>query len=349
MHYFYVKYTFAIEMEIYQPPSGTILAIESSCDDTSVAIYVDGHIHSLVTSSQMEHVTLGGVVPEVASRAHLKNIVPVTQQAMKEANVDMSSLDAIACTAGPGLLGSLIVGVCFAKGLAAALKKPLITVNHLDAHIFSNFIETPFPNFPFLNLTVSGGHTDLAIIHDFDHIELLGRTIDDAAGEAFDKIGKMLGYDYPAGPLIDKDAQKGEAKYAFTISNLDDYQFTFSGLKTAVLYYLQNQLKEDADFIKKNKLDIAASIQHTITEQLTRKVKKALENQQVKGLCVAGGVSANSSLRLKLKSLSEEFDLPFFAPAMAHCTDNAAMIAVVAAQKYKNGATSALDIAPFPR
>ena len=336
-------------MSLYRPPSCKLLAIESSCDDTSVAIYDHGKILSLITSSQLEHVSHGGVVPEVASRAHLKNISPVTQQALKESNIDLEELDAIACTAGPGLLGSLIVGVCMAKGLSAALGKPLVTVNHLDAHIFSNFIEAPYPTFPFLNLTVSGGHTDLGIVHDFDQVEIIGRTIDDAAGEAFDKIGKMLGYDYPAGPLIDKDARKGQADFPFPISDLDDYQFTYSGLKTSVLYFLKKQLKSDSKFIHLHKNDIAASIQHAITEQLVLKVKKALNLFEVKSLCVAGGVSANSELREKLKALSHSFDLPFFAPALLHCTDNAAMIAVVAAHKYEKGATSDLDTAPFPR
>ena len=326
-----------------------ILAIESSCDDTAAAVFRGNILQSNVVATQQIHEKYGGVVPEWASRKHEENIVPVVDQALQEAGINAQQLSAVAFTLGPGLLGSLLVGCSFAKTLAMSLDIPLVSVNHMEAHIMAHFIEEPQPKFPFLCLTVSGGHTQLIIMSDHDQYEILGETRDDAAGEAFDKIGKYLGLSYPAGPIIDKLAQTGSAKFSFTKPNLAGYEFSYSGLKTAVLYFLRDQKKIDPDFITDNLADICCSVQAVIVESLIDKVIKASEEYDIKTIAVAGGVSANSALRGLLQEKASELNWELHIPKLEYCTDNAAMIGIAAYYKYVRGEFAELDVTPEPR
>lgn len=326
-----------------------ILAIESSCDDTSVAILKDGNVLSNITATQKVHEEYGGVVPELASRAHMAHIVPVVNVALKKAAVQKMELSAIACTRGPGLIGSLIVGLSFAKGLALSLDIPLIEVHHMEAHVLAHFIDDPKPELPFLCLTVSGGHTQVVLVNDPLDMEILGTTVDDAAGEAFDKAGKIMGLPYPAGPVIDKLAQKGEVKFTFPEPEVEGLDFSFSGLKTAFLYFLREQVKNDPDFIQKEKVNICASLQHTIVNILLKKLSKASENTGIREIAIAGGVSANSGLRTRTQQLADEKDWNLYIPAFQYCTDNAGMIAMAAWFKYQEGIFSDLDIGPKAR
>ena len=312
-----------------------ILGIESSCDDTSAAIWKDGEILSNCVANQEIHARYGGVVPEVASRAHQQNILPVVQQAIEQAGITKKELNAIAFTKGPGLIGSLIVGVSFAKSLALALDIPLIGVNHMQAHIMAHFAEKPYPEFPFLCLTVSGGHTQIVKVNSPFEYELLGETLDDAAGEAFDKSGKLLGLDYPAGPLIDKLAKQGEAKFEFSKPRIQGLNFSFSGLKTGILYFLQKEMKKDSNFIEDNKADICASIQQTIVQILLGKLVRAARETGIKRVAIAGGVSANSELRASLEEKAQKHKWELFIPKFEYCTDNAAMIAVAGAFAFE--------------
>jgi N6-L-threonylcarbamoyladenine synthase len=329
--------------------SSIILGIESSCDDTSVAVCANGKILSNIICNQDVHQHYGGVVPELASRAHLSHIIPTIDDAIKSAGVNLSDIDAIAVTAGPGLIGSLIVGVCTAKGLAAALGKPLIDVNHMQAHLLSNFIDDPLPKFPCISLTVSGGHTQLSLMHSPMEWDIIGKTIDDAAGEAFDKSGKLLSLDYPAGPIVDKLSKGGIAKFQFSKSRVVGLDFSFSGLKTSVLYFLRDQLKKNPKFIEQNKADLCASIQHVIVEMLVEKLAKAAEDYNIAEIAVAGGVSANSGLRSKVLEMGSERGWNVYFPAMQYCMDNAAMIALTAYYKYQSGSFSNLELTPFAR
>lgn len=319
--------------------SPLILGIESSCDDTSAAVIQGSTILSNVISSQKVHQKYGGVVPELASRAHLQNIVPVVKAALSEAKIRQIDLDAIAFTKGPGLLGSLLVGNSFAKSLSMTLNIPLIEVNHMQAHIFAHFIddanEKP-PSFPFLCLTVSGGHTQIVLIENFTELKVIGQTRDDAAGEAFDKIGKLLGLNYPAGPEIDKLAKKGNPlAFTFTKPKVDSYDFSFSGLKTGVMNFLHKNQQKNPHFISENLEDLCASVQHTITDICLDKLFLAAKNFNIKDLALAGGVSANSDLRTKLKN-QEEKGFQAYIPKFEYTTDNAAMIAMVGKIKYEN-------------
>lgn len=322
-----------------------ILAIESSCDDTSAAVLSGTSMLSNVIASQTVHLQFGGVVPELASRAHQKTITQTVEQALSEADMQLDDIDTVAVTQGPGLLGSLLVGICFAKGLATSQKLPIIGVNHMDAHIYANFIDHE-PEFPFVALTVSGGHTQLVHIKaPFEH-EIIGETRDDAAGEAFDKIGKILGLPYPAGPEMDKLAQKGDPHFhdfpqAMLHKGLD---FSFSGLKTSALYYIQD--KEEA-FVQEHLEDICASVSYAISEVLVKKLKKAVKQTGVKTILLSGGVSANSMLRARAVELAEKMGLKLYIPHISYCTDNAAMIAITARMKAEQGLYDDLDMKPF--
>ncbi len=328
----------------------TILAIESSCDETSAAILHNGNIMSNIIATQEVHAKYGGVVPELASRAHQQNIVPVISQALKEANIDKKTLDAIAFTRGPGLLGALLVGTSFAKSFAMGLDIPLVEVNHMEAHILAHFIENPKPNFPFLCLTVSGGHTQLVIVKDYLDMDVIGETIDDAVGEAFDKTAKIMGLPYPGGPMIDKYAQQGNPlKFKFKISKMEDFKFSFSGIKTAFLYFLRAEIKEDENFIKNNLNDICASVQYTLIETLMVKVRKAMQEYDLTQVAIAGGVSANSELRKTIQEEAKKRNWEVYIPDFEYCTDNAAMIAIAGYHKYKAGYTVSYDISPNPR
>lgn len=308
-----------------------ILGIESSCDDTSAAILKDDTILSNVTASQAIHEQYGGVVPELASRAHQQNIIPVVDAALKKAAVDLKDIDLIAFTQGPGLMGSLVVGTAFAKSLSLALNKPMVAVHHMHAHILAHFINEgiPVPKFPFICLTVSGGHTQLVRIDAPTEMTVLGSTIDDAAGEAFDKTAKIMGFPYPGGPLIDKYAKEGNP-LAFTFSKpqVDGYNFSFSGLKTSVLYFIQKEVAKNPDFIVENRADLCASIQHTILEILFKQLHKVSKDTGIKEIAIAGGVSANSGLRTKLQEEGAKNGWNVFIPKFEYCTDNAAMIAI---------------------
>ncbi len=312
----------------------TILSIESSCDDTSAAIIRDGVVLSNVTASQTIHNQYGGVIPEVASRQHLQNIIPVIDVALQKAQASKSELDAIAFTRGPGLLGSLIVGVSAAKALALSLDIPIIDVHHMHAHILAHFAEDPKPDFPFLCLTVSGGHTQIVKVNSHRDMEILGSTIDDAAGEAFDKTGKMLGLEYPAGPIIDKLAKLGNHTFIFPEPKVGVLDFSFSGLKTSILYFLQREMAVNPHFIQENMNDICCSVQSTIVKILLKKLKKASDITGIKQIGIAGGVSANSFLRSELKMLGEKQGWETFIPSFEYCTDNAGMIGVAAYFKY---------------
>lgn len=315
-----------------------ILGIESSCDDTSAAVICNGKILSNVVANQEIHAKYGGVVPELASRAHQKNIVPVIQQAIQQANIDKKDLNAIAFTRGPGLMGSLLVGTSFAKSLSLALNIPLIAVNHMQAHVLAHFIEDENqqkPPFPFLCLTISGGHTQIVKISNYFEMEVIGETLDDAVGEAFDKSAKILGLPYPGGPLIDNFAKLGNPKaFQFTKPRVKGLNFSFSGLKTGILYFIQKKVNENPNFIEKNLNDLCASIQYTIVEILFDKIKKAVSQTGINHVAIAGGVSANSEIRKVLKTTEEKFGWTTYIPKFEYTTDNAAMIAIVGYLKY---------------
>ncbi len=329
--------------------STIILAIESSCDDTSAAVLRDGQILSNCIANQEAHSIYGGVVPEVASRAHQQNIIPVVDLALKRAGVQKEELSAIAFTRGPGLMGSLLVGVSFAKAFALSLDLPMIEVNHMQAHVLAHFAEDPKPEFPFLCLTVSGGHTQIIVVRDYLEMELIGTTIDDAAGEAFDKTGKMLGLDYPAGPIIDKLAQTGQSVFKFAKPKVAGLNFSFSGLKTSILYFLKKQVKENPEFIQENLADICASTQSTIVAILMEKIEQAATQENIKRIAIAGGVSANSGLRKALQTLGEQQGWQTFIPRLEYCTDNAAMIAVTAYHKFQRAEFVGQEITPLAR
>ncbi|MBN8681147.1 MAG: tRNA (adenosine(37)-N6)-threonylcarbamoyltransferase complex transferase subunit TsaD [Chitinophagales bacterium] len=324
----------------------TLLAIESSCDDTAAAVIRDGEVLSNCVAGQAVHEQYGGVVPEVASRAHQINIVPVVDQAMRMAGVTKAELDAVAFTRGPGLMGSLIVGVSFAKALALSLDIPLLEVNHLQAHVLAHFAEQRKPEFPYLCLTVSGGHTQIMLVRHFDDMEILGATLDDAAGEAFDKSGKLLGLGYPAGPIIDKLAREGQARFTFPEPSIEGFNYSFSGLKTAILYFLQRETKANPDFIAQNLPDICASIQHTIIHILLNKLKRAARKTGIKHVALAGGVSANSGLRAAFTALGEKEGWTTYIPAFEYCTDNAGMIGITGYYQFLAGKFSTQDVAP---
>ena len=332
-----------------------ILAIESSCDDTSAAVIADGILLSNVTASQGVHEEFGGVVPELASRAHQLNIVPVVDAALKRADVTADQLCAIAFTRGPGLLGSLLVGTSFAKGLALANNIPLVEVNHLQAHILAHFIKTeddnhPLPNFPFLCLLVSGGNSQIVLVKDHYTMEIIGQTIDDAAGEAFDKCAKIMGLPYPGGPWIDRLAKEGNAEaFAFAKPNISGYNYSFSGLKTSFLYFLRDNLKENPNFIEENKADLCASLQKTIIDILINKLKRAAKDLGITQIAVAGGVSANSGLRDALIDLGRRHRWQVFIPPFAYTTDNAAMVAQAGYYKFLKGDFCPIDAAPYAK
>ena len=333
----------------------TILAIESSCDDTSAAIIRDGYAMSNLIANQDIHMSYGGVVPELASRAHQSNIVPVVQQAMARAGVNSDDINAVAFTRGPGLLGSLLVGTSFAKGFALAKGIPLIEVNHLQAHVLALFIldrerENKLPSFPFLCLIVSGGHTRIVVLRNPLEMEIIGNTIDDAAGEAFDKCGKVMGFPYPSGPIIDKLAKEGnKLAFKFAKPQIKGLDFSFSGLKTSFLYFLRDKMKEDPEFIEKNKADLCASLQHVIISMLMAKLIRAAEITGIKDVGIAGGVSANSGLRNALKSEAENRGWNIFIPEFRYTTDNAAMIGITGYYKFLKGEFAGHDIAPLAR
>lgn len=337
-----------------------ILAIESSCDDTSAAILCDGVLLSNTTASQAVHEEFGGVVPELASRAHQLNIVPVVDAALKRAGVTTDELSAIAFTRGPGLLGSLLVGTSFAKGLALAHNIPLVEVNHLQAHILAHFIEAKgerqeakgdaVPNFPFLCLLVSGGNSQIVLVKDHYTMEIIGQTIDDAAGEAFDKCAKIMGLPYPGGPWIDRLAKEGNAEaFQFAKPNIPGYNYSFSGLKTSFLYFLRDNLKENPNFIEENKADLCASLQKTIIDILINKLKKAAKDLHITEIAVAGGVSANSGLRDALLDLGRRHRWIVHIPPFAYTTDNAAMVAQAGYYRYLKGDFCPIDAAPYAK
>ena len=327
-----------------------ILGIESSCDDTAAAVINNGVILSNVVATQKIHEAYGGVVPELASRAHQQNIVPVVHQALQQANIDKKQLSAIAFTRGPGLMGSLLVGTSFSKSLAFGLDIPLLDVNHMQAHILAHFIKAEgqkAPNFPFLGLTISGGHTQIVRVSSYFDLEVIGQTIDDAAGEAFDKISKLLGLPYPGGPVLDKLAQLGNPKaFEFAKPMVPELNYSFSGLKTSVLYFLQ---KQEPGFIEANLNDLCASVQYTIVEILLYKLKKAIQQTGIKHVCIAGGVSANSGVRNGIEALGQKLGLKTYLPAFQYCTDNAAMIAITAHYKYINQAFEPLSTSAHAR
>jgi N6-L-threonylcarbamoyladenine synthase len=326
-------------------PQIVLLAIESSCDDTSAAVCADGRILSNLTANQQVHERFGGVVPELASRAHMQNIIPVVDGALKNANISKEQLSAIAFTRGPGLLGSLLVGGVFAKTLAQALHIPLIDVHHMQAHVLAHFIPERQPAFPFLCLTVSGGHTQIVLVRDHFNQEVIGETLDDAAGEAFDKTAKMLGIPYPGGPLLDQYAKQGDpGKFAFTEPEVKGLNFSFSGLKTQVLYFLQGKQQENPHFMEENLADICASVQDIIVKTLLNKLKRAAKETGIKEVGLAGGVSANSELRRQLDVYALKYGWNTFIPEMQYCTDNAGMIAIAAYYKYLNNDFCPLDI-----
>ncbi|NCT95688.1 MAG: tRNA (adenosine(37)-N6)-threonylcarbamoyltransferase complex transferase subunit TsaD [Chitinophagaceae bacterium] len=324
-----------------------ILAIESSCDETSASVCVDGRILSNIIASQAVHEQYGGVVPELASRAHMQHIVPVVDAAMQEAGIAMQDLSALAFTQAPGLIGSLLVGAQFAKSMALSLDIPLIAVHHMQAHVLANLIAQPAPAFPFLCLTVSGGHTQIVLARSPLELEVLGETIDDAAGEAFDKTAKLLGLPYPGGPLVDRYAKEGDPKkYSFAEPQVPGLSFSFSGLKTSVLYFLQ---KQEPGFAAANRNDLCASVQYAIVSVLMKKLKKAVQETGIKRVCLAGGVSANSGLRQALEASGAKLGWETHIPAFEYCTDNAGMIAITAYHKYQAGQFAGLDTGPSAR
>ncbi|MEZ4907270.1 MAG: tRNA (adenosine(37)-N6)-threonylcarbamoyltransferase complex transferase subunit TsaD [Saprospiraceae bacterium] len=327
----------------------TILAIESSCDDTGASVIIDKKIVSNVIANQLVHSQYGGVVPELASRKHQINIIPTVDTALKKAGLAKEDLDAIAVVSGPGLMGSLLVGVTFAKTFASALNIPLIEINHHAAHIMALFIDDPVPQFPFLALTVSGGHTQISIVKDYNNIEVIGKTLDDAAGEAFDKTGKLLGLSYPAGPVIDRLSKLGRPIYDFPEPKIPNLDFSFSGLKTAILYFVQKETKKDSQFIENNINDICASVQDRIVSILMNKLIAASEKTGIKEIAIAGGVSANSGLRNAITNTGKELGWKTYIPKFEYCTDNAAMVAITAHYKYLNKDYADLNLTPKPR
>ena len=328
----------------------TLLAIESSCDDTGAAVFRNGQLLSNVVAGQAVHEQYGGVVPELASRAHQQHLLPVVTAALRRAGIDKADLDAVAVTQGPGLLGSLLVGNLFAKSLALALGKPLLAVNHMRAHILAHFIREPKPAFPFLCLTVSGGHTQLVVVRSALDMEILGQTIDDAAGEAFDKTAKLLGLPYPGGPRLDKLAQTGNPRrFAFPEGALEGYNFSFSGLKTSVLYFLKKETAANPRFVEENLADLCASIQHTIVHTLLKQLKKAAQATGLRQVALAGGVAANSGLRQGLQALAESEGYSVFIPDFEFCTDNAAMVGQAALFQYEAGDFASQLTSPDPR
>ena len=332
-----------------------ILGIESSCDDTSAAVIKDGYLLSNVVSSQAVHEAYGGVVPELASRAHQQNIVPVVHEALKRAGVTKEELSAVAFTRGPGLMGSLLVGVSFAKGFARSLNIPLIDVNHLNGHVLAHFIkaegeENRQPNFPFLCLLVSGGNSQIILVKAYNDMEILGQTIDDAAGEAIDKCSKVMGLGYPGGPIIDKLARQGNPKaFTFSTPHIPGLDYSFSGLKTSFLYSLRDWLKEDPDFIEHHKVDLAASLEATVVDILMDKLRKAAKEYKTKEVAVAGGVSANNGLRNAFREHAEKYDWDIFIPKFSYTTDNAAMIAITGYFKYLDRDFCSIDLPAYSR
>lgn len=327
-----------------------ILALESSCDETSASVIRNGKVLSNTILSQSVHEIYGGVVPELASRAHQRHIISVVNNALSDAGIKLSDLDAIAFTRGPGLLGALLVGISFAKGLSLALNIPLIAVDHMQAHILAHFIDEPCPDFPFLCLTVSGGHTQLVMVKDYLDMDIIGQTHDDAVGEAFDKIAKMLGFPYPGGYLIDKYAAHGDPlKFAFPTSKMPGYDYSFSGIKTAVLYFLRDRVKEDPSFIKNNLKDLCASIQHTLVEMLMDKLVLCANDHGIREVAVAGGVAANSLIRGKMNELTGLFQWNTYIPRLEYCTDNAAMIGIAGYFRFLKGEFDDLTVGPDPR
>lgn len=328
----------------------TILAIESSCDETSAAIITNGRVLSNVIAAQLIHEQYGGVVPELASRAHQQHIVPVVTRALADANVPKSTLNAIAFTRGPGLLGSLLVGASFAKAMALGLNVPLIEVNHMQAHVLAHFIEGETPDFPFLCLTVSGGHTQIVLVRSPLGMAVIGQTQDDAVGEAFDKSAKLLGLPYPGGPLIDRYAREGNPlAFRFPLTDMPGLDFSFSGIKTAIMYFLRDNVRANPDFIPQHLADICASIQHTLIQMLLAKLKRAARETGIRDVAIAGGVSANSGLRTALTQTGDELGWRVFIPRFEYCTDNAAMIAMAAHVKYEHGDFVGQDVSPLPR
>lgn len=327
-----------------------ILAIESSCDETSASVIRNGKVLNNIIASQAVHQKYGGVVPELASRAHQQNIVAVVNEALETSGVQLTDLDAIAFTRGPGLMGALLVGTSFAKGIALGLNIPLIAVNHMEAHVLAHFIGEPAPTFPFLCLTVSGGHTQIVLVRDHLDMEVIGQTQDDAVGEAFDKAAKILGLPYPGGPLIDKYAQLGNPKaFRFSTTVMPGLDFSFSGIKTAFLYFIRDEKIKNPDFVQEHLNDICASIQHHLVNMLLTRVEEASAQTGIKQVAIAGGVSANSGLRNSLKQLAEKKGWKVFIPEFQYCTDNAAMIAMAAHFKFQRNEFCGLDVAPLAR
>lgn len=328
----------------------TILAIESSCDETSAAVIRNSKILSNIVATQAVHQQYGGVVPELASRAHQQNIVPVVAQALRTAKIAKRELDAVAFTQGPGLLGALLVGCSFAKSFALGLGIPLISVNHMQAHILAHFIDDPKPGFPFLCLTVSGGHTQIVQVNSHLDMKVIGQTTDDAVGEAFDKAAKMLGLPYPGGPLLDKTARSGNPdRFSFPVSSMPGYDYSFSGIKTAILVFLKQQTAQDPGFVQHNMADICASIQKTLIDTLLRKLVLAAKETGIRDIAIAGGVSANSGLRQTLREYAPQYGWEVFIPAFEYCTDNAAMIAMAAHYQYLAGDFTDQYVSPDPR
>lgn len=327
-----------------------ILAIESSCDETSAAVVVNGKVLNNIIATQSVHENYGGVVPELASRAHQQNIVPVVDQALKNAAISKNELSAISFTRGPGLLGALLVGTSFAKSMALALDIPLIEVNHMQAHILAHFIDEPKPQFPFLCLTVSGGHTQIVLVESHLQMSIIGETRDDAVGEAFDKSAKLLGLPYPGGPLIDKYAQLGDSgRFTFPETSMPGLSYSFSGIKTGILYFLRDELKKNEKFIDENLNDICASIQHTLVKMLLQKLRKAARQHNIKEIAIAGGVSANSGLRKSLKLMAESERWTTYVPDFQYCTDNAGMVGIAGYYKYLAGEFVDQKVSALPR
>jgi N6-L-threonylcarbamoyladenine synthase len=327
-----------------------ILAIESSCDETSASIIHNGKVLNNIIATQKVHENFGGVVPELASRAHQQNIIPIIDQALKDANITKSALNAVAFTQGPGLLGALLVGASFAKSFAMTMDIPLIGVNHMQAHILAHFIEEPKPEFPFLCLTVSGGHTQIVLVKDYLEMEILGETLDDAVGEAFDKTAKLLGLPYPGGPLVDEYAQKGDpTAFQFPETSTPGFNYSFSGIKTAILYFLRDRVKEDPTFIEDHMHDICASVQQKLIDMLMNKLWKAAKKFNIRHVAISGGVSANSGLRKRLAEEGAKRQWKTYVPAFEYCTDNAAMIAIAAHYKYLAKDFTPLNAVPQPR
>jgi N6-L-threonylcarbamoyladenine synthase len=327
-----------------------ILAIESSCDETSASVITNGKVLNNIIASQAVHQKYGGVVPELASRAHQQNIVAVVDEAVQTAGIQLTDLNAIAFTRGPGLMGALLVGVSFAKGLSLALNIPLIEVNHMQAHVLAHFIDDPKPEFPFLCLTVSGGHTQIVLVKSHLEMEVLGQTQDDAVGEAFDKAAKIMGLPYPGGPMIDKYAQQGNPKaYRFSETSMPGLDFSFSGIKTGFLYFLRDRKIENPNFVEENLPDICASIQHQLVKMLLQKLEQASKQTNIRQIAIAGGVSANSGLRKALKELGDKNGWSVYIPAFQYCTDNAGMIAIAAHYKFLKNEFATLDVTPLAR